>query len=45
MLKDSGCKGRISFKRIENYRIKELIKEGKVEQIGTKQWTQYQLIP
>lgn len=81
LLKDSGYRGRTSLKRIENYRIKELIiedlkiyqpcglhdihvrigeeipyrklqrqmqeliKEGRIEQLGQKRWTQYQLVP
>lgn len=81
LLKDSGYRGRTSLKRVENYRIKELIiedlkiyqncglhdiherigeeipyrklqvqiqeliKEGRVEQMGRKRWTQYRLVP
>ena len=80
LLKDSGYRGRTSLKRIENYRIKELIiedlkiyqpcglhdihvrigeeipyrklqrqmqeliKEGRIEQLGLKRWTQYRLV-
>ena len=81
LLRDSGYRGRTSLKRVENYRIKELIiedlkiyqpcglhdiherigeeipyrklqvqiqeliKEGRVEQMGRKRWTQYRLVP
>ena len=79
LLRESGYKGQTSLKRIENYRIKELIvedlkiyqpcglhdihkrigeeipyrklqvqaqeliKEGRIEQIGQKRWTKYRL--
>ena len=80
LLRESGYKGQTSLKRIENYRIKELIiedlkiyqpcglhdihvrigeeipyrklqrqmqeliKEGRIEQLGLKRWTQYRLV-